>query len=791
MKLPKFSVLIILAGLYAAAVTVRGTEAGKSAYLYFDDVSAVNFRYAHQVARTGSAPALDRKAAWPEGLAVAEARPLGLEYAQGYAYRLVRYFSELDERTFTKLFSRLCLSLLVFSIYGLTLTLWRSRRAALLAAGLIAFYNPLVRTAGGDTFLHFHFAVVLISFHITQLLRARSRPSLKSAALAAAAGFLLLAVWEAAAGYLAIAVWIYAAWPAAGRPIDRPILTFQLLLFLAAATWLPHLNAQRIAFSWPAAAIYAAVLYSYAGKRLPFKTGAPWRGALYLAAGTALLAAVLRPVQAGGLESIPLLRYGWYRLRYLAAKPDDPTALPVYVRYLWTAAQAAPGWAAALRLLSPFVFFIPGLILVAREIRRIHPPESGSPDPAPQPAGGANALWAVTVFSGLGVALFLADQSLLPIALLGLIPLAAASILKGGRAIVVRYLSAALGAVVILGQTVPSRGQLDVVKAITRTAAQAADNADDFQRFSIGEPDQNLLRFLLTRTSVQDPIVSLPRSSSLLVAFGGRTTLLVPGIRSKAMIEKTFSCLNSWYQSEAEFYTFCRTNGVLYVLYSIDLVLDGSNYSPAYLSGRRRIQPASTAYKMHFFPETLRHFNLMYENDIHRLFKVSAEPLLIFATDHPPVYQYEIIERNNDTLAGFYERLQNLLLLYGRGGEQLLAGNYAEALAAFDACLSQAPHFTAAILGRATALSNLGELEAARDAYLLIIGYAPDNPEALYGTAFSLARLGETDQARGFIDILLSSTGDKELIGKARLLNWFIESNIPVDQPPEPPDSAK
>ncbi len=796
MKLPKFSVLLILIGLYAAAVTVRGTDSGKSDYLYFNDVSATNFRYAHLVARTGSVPALDRKAAWPEGVPVAQLRPLGLEYTRGYIFRLVNYFSEVDERAFTKQFSRLFLSLLVFSIYGLTLSLWRNRETALLAAFIIACFNPLVRADNGNTFLHFQFAIVLISGHLALLLRARFYRSLPAAALAAGVSFLLLAVWEGAAGYLAVVLLISTAWPGGDRGGNRPMLTFHLVLFIAAATLLPHLNAQRIAFSWPAAGIYTAVLYSYIGNRLPLKTGAPWRGALYLAAGTALLAAALGPIHSGGLESTPLLRYILYRLRYLAFKPDDPTALPGYVRYLWTAAHAPPGGAAIIRTLSPFVLFIPAIVLVMRGERRFSPaaldPAPPNPaNPAPEPPGSPGPFWPMLGLSGLSILLYAADRSLLPVALLVLVPLAAASILKAGRLSVLRRILAGLGAVVILCQTVPSHGQLDVLRAIPWTAGRGTNAGGDFLRFSIGEPDRSLLRFLLTRIPVRDPILSLPRSSSLLATFGGRTTLLVPGIDSNRMAEKTAACLSGWYQSEDDFYAFCRANGIEYILYSIDLVLDGSNYSPAYLSGNRRIQPASTAYKMHFFPEALTHFNLMYENDVHRLFKVTAELLPIFSTDHPLVYQYEIIERNNDTLAGFYERVQNLFILYNRAGELLVAGNYAEALGAFDACISQAPHFTAAILGRATALSNLGELEAARDTYLYVIGYAPDNLEALYGTAFSLARLSDLDQALGYIEILLSSTGDKKIIQKAKLLMWFIEENIPVDGPGELPDSAR
>jgi hypothetical protein len=424
---------------------------------------------------------------------------------------------------------------------------------------------------------------------------------------------------------------------------------------------------------------------------------------------------------------------------------------------------------------------------------RSHDPANDPAGPSQDPNSPETAApgWPLVWLSCLALALYMIDRSLLPLALLALAPLAAVSVLKAGRSQRLRLVLAAMSSLVIVGQTVPAGGRLDLLGTIPGATGRNADQAGEFLRFSIGEPDRSLLRFLVTRTSVGDPILSLPRSSSLLATFGGRTTVLLPGIASGPMIDRTVASLNSWYQNEQTFYDYCRHLGVEYVVYSIDLVLDGSRYSPIYLSGNRWIHPASTAYKMHFFPETLNHFTLMYENGVYRLFKVTGTSGPFFSTDHPPVYQYEILERNNDTLDGFYQRVQRLLLLYNQAGSLLLGGSIDQALEMFDDCIEQAPHFTAAVLGRASALSARGELEAALDTYRYVVGYAPDNPEALYGTSLCLARLGNTDQAREYIDILMSATADQKILEKARLLGWFIEQGIPVDRSMELPDSAR
>jgi tetratricopeptide (TPR) repeat protein len=186
---------------------------------------------------------------------------------------------------------------------------------------------------------------------------------------------------------------------------------------------------------------------------------------------------------------------------------------------------------------------------------------------------------------------------------------------------------------------------------------------------------------------------------------------------------------------------------------------------------------------MHFFPEMLTHFALLYENDNYRLYKVSDEIQPIFTTDHPPVYQYEILDRNGDSLDQFRVRIMNLIFLYGNARDEQANGNLQAALDLYETCIAQAPRYTAARLGQAGALLSLGNLTAAMEAYRAIISYAPDNPEALYGLSLSLARLGDTEPAKQYIDILLSSTGDENLIEKAKLLKWFLEEDIPIDSP--------
>ncbi len=781
MKLPKYTIRTILFLLYIAAVVVRFVSAERSDYLYFNDISATNYRYAHMISENSSIPELDLKASWPEGTSVAKVRPMGMEYFTGYAYRLVKYFSEIEKRPFTRHLTILFLSLLVFTVYALSHILWRYQAGALFTAFLVAFFDPLVEASNGGVFLHLHYAAVVLSFHLFLVVRTRERFSPAGSILIALSSFALLAVWEASSYYLALFALSCVVWPGVSPEKKRCLLTLNAAVFIFAALLLPHLSAQRFLFSLPASCIYSSALLSYLTAKLPSRTRSSLWSGLYVLLGTLIITILLKPFHSGGLTPYPAIQYFLYRLRYIVGRPENPIVLPDAVRYVWTHGHAPPSSFEVFRTILPFTLFVPPLIAAAlasrKEDKKPHlPSSSGGMESASTPS----SLLASSVIALISVVLYLSDRSLLALAVIGTFPLLAYSCRTQRKHFLAGGLFLFIGALLIILQTCSPRGSLDAPYRIARRMGLQAGNISDFLRTS---SDRNLIRFTLTRTSVRDPFLCLPGMSSLLCTFGGRTTLLIPGVESEEMIGKTVSLLAGYYGNEVDFYRACRINGIEYVLYSIDLVLDGSEYSPRYLAGEDRLTAASTAYKMQFFPETLKNFSLIYENDLYRLFEVTDEIKPFFITDHPPIYQYEILEKNNDSLTRFYERVMDLLLLYGGALEEQAKGNDSGALDLFNICLRNAPHFTLARLGQAASFEKTGDLEAAKEAYLTVIGYAPDNPRALYGAAFVLARLGDTKQAEGFIDILLTSTSEEEVIRKAKLLQWFIDEGIPIDKP--------
>jgi hypothetical protein len=305
---------------------------------------------------------------------------------------------------------------------------------------------------------------------------------------------------------------------------------------------------------------------------------------------------------------------------------------------------------------------------------------------------------------------------------------------------------------------------------------------------SMENTDQELVRFVVTRTSTKDPILGMPEVTALLLTFGGRTSVLLEGGYAKGLSHKRVEMTLLLYGSEDKLYLRCRNKGIRYVLYSIDYLLDTTRYSPSYLAGLPVTPERCVAATMQFAPEALTHFNLVYENDRYRLFRVTDKMEPVFLTDHPPVYQREILELHGDDHESFRERIGRIMLVYSEAGQLAASGSFDAAIARLMWCVQQAPGFTSARVSLGAALLDNGETERAKNVLMSVIQYAPDNPDALYLAADALSRLGENEEALSLLKILYGITRDTKLLDRARLLESLIGQGAsePDSGTPEP-----
>lgn len=745
---------VLLAVLYLAAVWVR-THHAETRYPYFNGESATRFRIAASVAADGHLPDTDQRVFVPDGFAPVEAGPVGVEYVTGQLYRIVSRFSDMSPVQFARLLVILVFALTVFAGYAITRTLWSCTAAGFFTAFLVAFYPPLVFASDGRDFLHGPFAATVAAFGIAGLVRWLRRPSPGAAITAALATFALHAAWEHT-GYFAALVAVVVLLSRPERVAGAAMIVAQLLAVLSAGILFPHLRAGHYLASWPAILVLACAARFVAGNRLPRRL----QPASY-AAIAAVFAIVVARVAAGD-ETMPSLGEYWLaRLRFIAGKPDDPMMLTPALRTLWAYRSAPPGWYGVVTFFLPWLLLAPATVMGIRRFRAAAGSHTtGSTEGAVAPVGRT---WAVVIVGALGVVAFLIDHSAVLIAPLCVLPLASAAFFGFRGQWRARVLPVVLAVAVMGAELAAPFGRLNPGYRLASALRGSEGTDDGFLWVSIGNADLELVRHLVSRTSVGDVFLAPPRIASLMVQFAGRKLVLVPGAGTVAAAQRTSELMRLYYENEDTLYERCRALGITHIVYSVDVLLDTSKYSNRYLAGLGYTPEGGAVWDMHFKPERLHHFTLAYENDNYRVFRVTKESEPFFLTDHPPVYQRRIMETHGDSLDEFHRRIVDVLLTYSTARELQEAGDDEAAIRRFRYCVTQAPEFTRGWLGVGDSALRLGELKTAGSAYVRVLQVAPDNAHALYFGAVSVSRLGDRGQALKMLAVLLNSTDNTEL----------------------------
>jgi len=767
MKLPVYAVRIFLLAMCVISAAVRFGAVDERTSPYFKGPSAMNYRHVATVASGADLGQRSDRAGWPEGYIPERYRPGGIEKASGMASKAAQYVSEMDARDFVRNTIVLIASALVLLIYALARRLWSCQAGGLIAAFVVAFLPPFVQATNGRNFDHSLFGIALVCVHALLWLRWRRRGALASGLIAAAVVPLMLGVWELAPYYAAGVCALMALLPGVSRR-DRILLTgAHAAALVAGALSIPYLKEVRMAAGWPVACALASVAVTLLRGRLK----APWAKPGALLGLTVALTAVMTPLRAGAAWDLPALSYVLARLRHLGGKPASALALPDEIRHLWSS-DHAPFDAHTLLMLAPLLLVFAAVLLGVRQL-----PQRRS---------------ALIVLPMALVALAAATMD--RAAIVAATPLIALGAAAAGRelsgALRTRGVLLATAALLILMQTLAPLNPINPTLRVARAAAIAHQDKAKFLWVSLENTDRELVRFVSQRTSVRNAILGSPDITALLLAFSGRRSVQLEGAFATPAGRRHVALARAMYADEATLHADCRRLGADYVLYSIDYVLDTSRYSPRYLAGLPDLTTETIAWRMHFYPEQLSNFTLVYENAHYRLFRVADRPEPVFLTDHPPVYQVDILERLNGDLDVFRTQITGLMLSWREAALAREAGDHMRALSILAHALEQAPRFTRARVALSETLVQLDRIEEARTVVLGVIEYAPDNPLALYQAAYIFGRTGDEEKARAYLEVFRTVPADPDLARRADLLEAFLDQGLPIE-PGIKPDSSR
>jgi hypothetical protein len=660
----------------------------------FSAESAAHYRYTRMIAEGLMVPALDREAQWPEGLRVYRETSIGMEYLYGLAYRAMPApRPPLD--VFVRWFSVLLFTLCAVPLAFLAASLWRSRGAGALAAVLFAVALPVASRSNGFELIRENLTLPLIVVHAWLICRAASADGssaadrggyLIGAVISAPVLVLAMATWQGTQFYIVPLLLLLATRRVlgAGGAGERAAGWAAVAAAAFAGAAVPFLREGRFLLS-PSAACAAAYIGAASARavtaHLAPEAGHGRRGVL-LSGGAAIAAAALVIAPAvlsrGHFAAYShLFRLVAAKLRY-AHKPSDPRLLPFDVRAFWVGPFQSPD---ALHL---FVFALPLLVLLPGPAARLSRAAR---------EGEFSAVFVVT-FAAVFFILFMLMMRLLPF--FGVFAIVIAS----GAAV---WISEGEGLRGKLSRTIPVAAAIAVMTTQVFFWAGPADIWRDAaralripQRHSfvvypvIRDPEGEMLRWIQSNTRPDDVILSLHYLSPQILTYTGRPTVLNDFFEAPRLREKTYRFLRALYASERTLLEFCRETGSSWLVLSSAVGCDPTRESPLYQAGLDNMPSDCAAYRLMFDPRRLESFDLVYENEMYRVFRADAAPVTRRRPRSPLFYDAELLWRLRGDIDGFYNTVMHIYAVTVRAASLSRAGRTAEAEGALAGALQTA-----------------------------------------------------------------------------------------------------
>ncbi len=675
---------IYLAGVGLAAH--RFASLGLSAETPFWMESAQRFRGIRFLAEGQPLPDPDRRLQWPDGY-----RPTDDTVVQEHLYgALARLARPESLHTFVRWVTRFVSMLVVFPLFFLARRACGSPGAALWISALYVTLPPALEPAIGLYIFRQHLALPFLACHMAALvayLDGGGSPKRENglAALSGLSLLLALLTWKVIAFYQLFLLGFLAVCALRALP-DRRLA--KLILWVSvppvlASVFLPvALRADRY-WGGPHAALSMGLLLLCATSTWPRVAGGrAISRALLLLVGIAVAFLVLPGGRSYDHAWATLLA----KVRFLGVKPADPGSLSVHARHYWTGNYRSPG---AFQILDDFA--VPGIpaaiaLVFAIEAARRNRRRADRTTPRPAWTMSARALYLSLSVLAFGVAyLFFARFG--NFFVLFLMPMAAIGVeairerLASRHALVTVLLVALLGASGLSAftgaglETLPDR----LTGGREGAFEPPADRAPGviFSEESLAE----LSQWLSGQTHRNEVVLASFALSPYLATYLDRPTILHCFFEGPA-VDRYVEFTGDLFAELGTFHAFSRRYQADYVVLEAALLLRTDRWmSYRYVADRLNLTGNEACYRLHYSRGGEPGFELVYQNDFFRVFRVLRDPnetRLSTSRSIPPLFDISIagaqpgrgLEEGPRLLYGVVEsaRLVRFAEMLDRGG---------------------------------------------------------------------------------------------------------------------------
>ena len=563
-------------------------------FCQFRTESAVRFHYAELAAEGKSIPAVDEKAQYPEGLKVRDRIKLTNEYFSGFIYNFISH--EIPFHVYLAYLMFIISGFSIFAVYGVAGKLSGSKWAVFIPVlFFVTSFSWYSRTvAGGFVEEDFALPFIFLSFLFYFLKHDDPKKKYLYPALSGLFLFIPLTSWHMTqffyTVFLAFIVFEYFF-----RYEERET-TVTPLLFIAGFNVLggllvPTLRAEGFLFSFSMLLTYALLAVWLLEKKIKLNLlssiGCFALLALILVGGLSLLSGR----HTGEYNHVYQLLY--YKLRYFGAKPDDPSGMPFDAKVFWQAGFVSPTFSNMLihfgGLFTAAAFGI-GLTLGKFFKRQSTKLEEG-------------LLFFLLAF----IPLYLLFERLYVFLVFFMVPFTVMLLeVKPFKNRRVKNISVAVILVGVLSY-----------QAYTGFTKDIKQNDAGVHR--------EMVTWLKNNAKEEGAVLSNFGIAGQIFAYAGKPVVLHPMFESADIRAKTKECYEALYKSEDEFYNLCKKYKTKYFVYEWQFIFDKTKNSVRYQINQNTVNKNSTAYNLHFYPEKLRRFSLLYQNTYYRIYKVNEE----------------------------------------------------------------------------------------------------------------------------------------------------------------------
>lgn len=619
-----------------------GFERGKTTFFWTE--SAMHFYLTEKVVNGESLSGVDKIAQFPEGVEILKDFTVGMPLVVGTAYKFMSLGMPLD--VFILYFQAFFSALSVVAVFLLAQLIFSSPQAGFVSGFTYAIATAASARSSG-AFLHedFAFPLLLFSFlffYLGILKNSQWRVVLSATLM----GFSLLS-WHLSQFFLlvfAIVIWI-------GHikvgPLRAKVLYSFVTVLLAFALAFPLLRADGIFVSPAFALLIALCVFRYLDKK-PVKVRAILAGSIF-----AVLLACYFFLGFG--EQSHVFKIALAKIFSGLVKPSSPDRLDFETRAVWIEDDNSPDLF--------FLLYYTSLFIPIAAITWIHI--------------FRRRQWTqpqvfVLCMSLVFLVMFLLVRRMLTTEIIFL------SLLIGGFVNIPRKHKALVVIPIFLLALVEGEktwgfnGRSVVERFLKRNVQTERDPV-----LSTLGTQWDLLAWVKTQTQKDDPILAPIGLSPVLLAYAHRPIVLHSKFESKSLRDKFERFATALFSSEERFLEFFKQSGARYFIYDAKVAIFEGKDSFRYMANKLHLKKDESAYLFHFRPQQLQHFELVYQNQSYRVFRLKegGKSPEIFAQ---PIYNEEYLSSKPlstifSELKRSHEKMQlGLALLKGDGVEKAI-----------------------------------------------------------------------------------------------------------------------